>query len=56
MPTFIPDATYSRLLADLREAALSGEWRSSMAEVLGGVDVLPKVCRVDFVEVERAAA
>lgn len=48
MPHFIPDATYDRLLADLRNAALSGDWRSALAEVLAGADMLPEVCRGDF--------
>jgi hypothetical protein len=48
MPHFINDDAYSQLLNDLREAALSGDWRSTIAEVLGGVDVLPEVCRCDF--------
>lgn len=48
MTTFIPNEAYDRLLADLREAARAGDWRSAMAEVLGGVDVLPEVCRGDF--------
>jgi len=48
LPHFITDETYSQLLIDLREAALSGEWRSAVAEVLGGVDVMPEVCRGDF--------
>ena len=50
MPNFIPDATYHRLLADLRNAAVSGDWRSALAEVLAGADILPEVCRGDFVE------
>ncbi len=50
MPHFIPDATYDRLLSDLRNAALSGDWRSALAEVLAGADILPEVCRGDFVE------
>ncbi|WP_156317771.1 hypothetical protein [Cypionkella psychrotolerans] len=56
MPNFIPDATYDRLLPDLREAALSGDWRSALAEVLGAADVLPEVCRGDFVEGVRLVA
>lgn len=48
MLNFIPDATYDRLLADLRNAALSGDWRSALAEVLAGADMLPEVCRGDF--------
>ncbi|MDO9581850.1 MAG: hypothetical protein Q7J24_01875 [Desulfomicrobium sp.] len=57
MPFFIPDADYPGFLADLREAALTSDWRSAMAEVLGGADVLPEVCRADFVEEgERVAA
>ena len=48
MPHFIPDATYESLLADLRNAALSGDWRSALAEVLAGADMLPEVCRGDF--------
>lgn len=48
MPNFIPNATYDRLLSDLRNAALSGDWRSALAEVLAGADMLPEVCRGDF--------
>ena len=57
MPFFIRDALYPGLLADLRAAALTTDWQSAMAEVLGGADVLPEVCRADFVEEgERVAA
>ena len=48
MPYFIPDSAYDRLLSELRDAALSGDWRSALAEALGTVDVLPEVCRGDF--------
>lgn len=48
MPTFIPDAAYDRLLNDLREAALSGDWHSALAETLARADLLPEVCRADF--------
>ncbi len=48
MPHFIPDTVYDRLLSDLRDAALSGDWRSALAEVLGAADLLPEVCRGDF--------
>ncbi|WP_157791921.1 hypothetical protein [Pseudorhodobacter sp. MZDSW-24AT] len=50
MPHFIPDNVYSGLLADLRAAAISPDWHSALAEVLAGADVLPEVCRADFVE------
>lgn len=57
MPNFISDATYDRLLSDLRNAALSGDWRSALAEVLAGADLLPEVCRGDFEgEAVRVAA
>lgn len=48
MPHFIPDTVYDRLLSDLRDAALSGDWRSALAEALGAADLLPEVCRGDF--------
>lgn len=48
MPNFIADATYDRLLSNLRNAALSCDWRSALAEVLAGADILPEVCRGDF--------
>jgi hypothetical protein len=48
MPHFIPDQTYDALLNALRAAALTTDWRSALAEVLGGADVLPDVCRGDF--------
>ena len=54
MPIFLAD--YDRFLADLREAALSGDWRSAMAEVLAGADLLPEVCRGDFEGEGREAA
>lgn len=56
MPTFIPDATYDRLLTDLRAAALNTDWRSAMAEVLACADVIPEGCRVDFEGEEQVAA
>lgn len=55
MPNFIPDATYDRLLSDLRNAALSGDWRSALAEVLAGADLLPEVCRGDFAACQNEA-
>jgi hypothetical protein len=48
MPHFIPDTVYGRLLSDLRDAALSSDWRSALAEALGAADLLPEVCRADF--------
>lgn len=48
MPTFIPDTTYDRLLNDLREAALSGDWRSAIAETLACANIMPEECRGDF--------
>lgn len=56
MPTFLPDATYDRLLSDLRAAALTTDWRSAMAEVLAGADLMPEVCRGDFEGEGREAA
>lgn len=56
MPHFIPDHLYPGLLADLRAAALTTDWHSAMAEVLAGVDVLPEVCRCDFVEERQRVA
>ena len=44
------------LLADLRAAALTTDWQSAIAEVLGGADVLPEVCRCDFVEEGKRVA
>lgn len=55
MPTFIPDASYDRLLADLRAAALTTDWHGAMAEVLACADVMPEGCRADF-EGEAGAA
>jgi hypothetical protein len=54
MPTFLPD--YDRLLSDLRAAALTTDWRSALAEVLAGADLLPEVCRGDFEGEGREAA
>lgn len=54
MPIFLAD--YDRLLTDLRAAALTTDWRSAMAEVLAGADLLPEVCRGDFEGENRAAA
>ncbi|TYB85531.1 hypothetical protein [Oceaniovalibus sp. ACAM 378] len=48
LPHFITDEIYSQLLNELREAARAGDWRCAIAEVLGGVDVMPEVCRGDF--------
>ncbi|MFP5479250.1 MAG: hypothetical protein ACLGIE_06095 [Alphaproteobacteria bacterium] len=56
MPTFLPDATYDRLLSDLRAAALTTDWRSALAEVLAGADLMPEVCRGDFEGEERKVA
>ena len=56
MPTFFPDSTYDRLLADLRAAALNTDWRSAMAEVLACADVMPEGCRSDFEGGEQVAA
>lgn len=56
MPHFISDQTYDALLNDLRNAALSADWRSALAEVLGGADVLPEVCRDDFADMVPVAA
>ena len=55
MPIFLPDATYDLLLSDLRAAALTTDWRSALAEVLAGADLLPEVCRGDFEGEERSA-
>jgi hypothetical protein len=54
MPIFLPD--YDRLLSDLRTAALTTDWRSAMAEVLAGADLMPETCRGDFQECEGVAA
>jgi hypothetical protein len=56
MPIFIPDAAYDRLLADLRAAALTTDWRSALAEALADADLMPEVCRGDFEGEGRAAA
>lgn len=56
MPTFLPDSHYDRLLTGLRAAALTTDWRSAMAEVLAGADLLPEVCRADFEDCEGVAA
>lgn len=48
MTTFLPDEAYDRFLTDLRAAALTTDWRSAMAEVLAGADVLPECCRGDI--------
>ena len=56
MTFFILNDDYDRLLTELRDAALSSDWRSAVAEVLGGVDVLPEVCRGDFLEQVKVAA
>lgn len=56
MPFFIADDAYTVLLSDLREAALSGDWRSAMCEVLARADLLPEVCRGDFEGEGKAAA
>jgi hypothetical protein len=50
LPHFIPDDRYSELLADLRAAALTTDWQSALAEVLACADMLPEVCRVDFMD------
>ncbi len=54
MPIFLTN--YDRLLSDLRAAALTTDWRSAMAEVLAGADLLPEVCRGDFEGEEKVAA
>lgn len=56
MPHFIPDTVYDRLLSDLRDAALSGDWRSALAEALGAADLLPEACRGDFDVTEKQHA
>jgi len=48
MPIFISDERYDQLLADLRAAALTTDWRSALAEALACADVMPEVCRGDF--------
>lgn len=55
MPTFIPDSTYDRLLADLRAAALTTDWHSALAEALACADVMPEGCRSDFEAREQVA-
>lgn len=54
MPTFLSD--YDRLLSDLRAAALTTDWRSAMAEVLAGADLMPEACRGDFEGEDKEAA
>lgn len=60
MPHFIPDATYSRLLDDLTGAFMAAttsptlDLRDTLATALAGADLLPEVCRGDFVDEGRS--
>lgn len=55
MPQFIPDTTYARLLDDLTGAFMAAatntgtDLRDKLAEALAEADLLPEVCRGDFV-------
>lgn len=56
MPTFIPDAAYDRLLADLRAAALTPTGAAPWPKVLACAAVMPEGCRSDFEGGEQVAA
>ncbi len=56
MPTFIPDQTFERLLADITGAFMAAatstgiDLHDKLIEAFACAEVLPESCRVDFMD------